>query len=149
MGVHGVGLRRRQVQLFHLLSHMIRYELNSRLHFRHHALCLLDTLHAPLAEVFLLGNGANGVDVLLDITGYERAAATHASFQVDKVVRATDGAKALGDRLALATEALVLVTRCFHDLLDLRQTRCPLWGTPRSTPSQGAHCHAGCALAHA
>ena len=30
----------------------------------------------------------------------------------------------------------MLVTRCFHDLLDLRQTRCPLWGTPRSTPSR-------------
>jgi hypothetical protein len=37
------------------------------LHFRHDALGFLDTLHAVLAEAFLLGNRANLLDVPWDI----------------------------------------------------------------------------------
>ena len=97
MGVHGVGHGRRQVQLTHLLPHIPRDELDGRLHFGHHALGFLDPLQARLAEVFLLGNGADRVDVLLDIPGNELAVATHAALQVDKVVGVADGADALGD----------------------------------------------------
>ena len=84
-----------------LLAHIPRDELDGRLHFGHHALGFLDTLQAGLAEVFLLGNGADRVDVVLDIPRNELAVATHAALQVDKVVGVADGADALGDLLAL------------------------------------------------
>ena len=61
------------------------------------------------AEPFVLGNGADRVDVLLDIRRNELAVATHAALQVDKVVGVADGADALGDLLALRAEALVLL----------------------------------------
>ena len=41
-----------------------------------------------------------------------------------------DGAQTLGDRLALAGEAPVLVARCCDILRALSYTRCPLWGRP-------------------
>ena len=63
MGVHGVGHRRRQVQLLHLLPHIPRDKLDGRLHFGHHALGFLETIQARLAEMFLLRNGADRVDV--------------------------------------------------------------------------------------
>ena len=89
--------------------HIPRDELDGGLHFGHHALGFLETLQAGLAELFLLGNGADRVDVALDIPGNELAVATHAALQVDKVVGVADGADALGDLLALPGEALVLV----------------------------------------
>ena len=109
MGVHGVGRGRRQVQLTYLLAHIPRDELNGGLHFGHHALGFLDPLHACLAEVFLLGNGADRVDVALDIPGNEFPIATHAARQVDKVVGVADGTDTLGDRLTLLGEALVFI----------------------------------------
>src|SRR6266571_5456335 len=128
MRVHGVGRGRRQVQLPHLLAHIPRDELNGRLHFRNHAFRFFDALHAALTEPFVLGNGADGVDVLLEVPGKEFAVAAYAALQVDKVVGVADGADALRDRLALRGEALVFLASRVHFLLHLRQARCPLWG---------------------
>ncbi len=47
------------------------------------------------------------------------------------MVGVTHGAYALGDLLALPAEALVLVARCLHLLLDLLQAHSALWGTAR------------------
>ena len=79
MRVHGVGHRRRQVQLTDLLPHIIRHKLNGCLHLGHDALRFLDPLQACLAEPFLLGNSTNRVDVCLDITGNELAVAPYPS----------------------------------------------------------------------
>jgi hypothetical protein len=49
MGVHGVRCGRCQIQLLHLLPHVTRNELASRLHFGHHALGLLDTRVAVIS----------------------------------------------------------------------------------------------------
>jgi hypothetical protein len=76
-----------------------------------------------------MSDGANRVDVLLDIPGNARAVATHAALQIDKVVGMADGADALGDRLALPSEALVLVASGCHSLCHLLQVRCRLWRT--------------------
>ena len=99
--------------------------------------------------MFLLGNGADRVDVLLDITSYELAVAPHTSLQVDKVVRVADGAKALGDLLALLREALICLASYFHLLCGLRKTQCHLARAGRDHACQAACRHAACALAHA
>jgi hypothetical protein len=80
--------------------------------------------------MFLQVNGANRVDVLLDISGNELAVATHTTIEVDKVVGMADGTDALCDLFALPGEALVLVllTRGFHGLRSLLQTHGRLWG---------------------
>ena len=81
--------------------------------------------------MFLLRwNGANRVDVLLDISGNELAVATHAAIEVDKVVGMADGTDALCDLFALPGEALVLVllTRGFHLGRSLLQTHGRLGG---------------------
>ena len=109
MRMHGVGLARRQVELTHLLAHIPRDELDGGLHFGHHTLRFLDSIQACLAQTFLLGNGAEHVDVPLDITGNEFPVPTHPALQVDKVVGMANGADALGDLLALLGEAVMLV----------------------------------------
>jgi hypothetical protein len=113
MGVHGVGRGRRSVPLLSLLAHIPRDELDGGLHFGPHARGLLETLHACLAEVFLLGKGADRGDVALDITGNALAIAPHTALHIDAVVGMADGAKAPGDLLALPGEALVLVASHF------------------------------------
>ena len=65
--MHGEGDRRRQVELSDLLPDITGDERNGRLHFRHHPLGFLDTLQTALAESFVLGNGANVLDVSLNI----------------------------------------------------------------------------------
>ena len=132
MRMHGVGRWLRQGQLTELLPHILGYKLDCRLHFGHHALRLLDALQARLAESFLMGDAADGVDVVLDIAGNQLRVATHASIQVDKVVRVTDGPDALSDRLSPPHETLVLVASCFHLALGLLQTRGHLGRTPRA-----------------
>ena len=67
LGVHGKGDRRRQIELSDLLPHIPRDELDGRLHFGHDPLGFVDALQAALAESFVLGNGANLLDVPLDI----------------------------------------------------------------------------------
>jgi len=66
--------------------------------------------------VFGLGNGADRVDVALDIAGNALPMATHAALHVNKVVGVADGANALGDLLALPGEARVLVASGCHIL---------------------------------
>jgi len=66
-----------------------------------------------------VSNGANGVDVLLDIPRNERAVAPHATLHVHKGVGVADGANALRDLPTLPGETLVLVARCFHILGSL------------------------------
>src|SRR5262249_20300647 len=88
--------------------------------------------HTCLAEVFLLGNGTDRGDGLLDITGNELAITTHTALQINKMVRLADGADALGDRFTLAGEVLVCVARGCHILLGLLQARFPLWGAARA-----------------
>ena len=133
MSMHGVGHRRRQVSLTHLLAHVSRDELDGGLHFRHHAFGFFDAIEARLAEPFLLSNGANRVDVLLDSPRNERAVATHAAFSIDKVVGMAESADAPGDLLALPTDALGLSARSLRLLCDLFQTCGGLWGPTRAT----------------
>ena len=130
MGVHGVGRWLRKVELAHLLAHIPRDELDRGLHGGHHALGFLDTLQACLPEVFLLGNGADRVEVVLDIPGNKLAIATDTALQINKVVGMADGTDALSDRFALAREALMLVARGFHGLLKLLQLSATFGGCP-------------------
>jgi hypothetical protein len=133
MRMHGEGLRRCQLQLVDLLAHIPRDELNGGLHFGHHTRGFLDTIQARLAEVFVLGNGADRVDVALDIPDNELPIATHAALHVHKVVGVANGADALGDLFALPGEPLVLVA-CGLDILGhLLQARCRLWGAAWAT----------------
>jgi hypothetical protein len=119
MGVHGVGLGLRQVQLTHLLPHIARDELDGRLHFGHHMLSCLDTLQARRAEVFVLGNGAERVAVRVDITGNELAMATYAPLPIDKVLSVAHSPYALGDLLVLLGAAVVLLASGLDFLLGL------------------------------
>jgi hypothetical protein len=116
-----------------LLPHIPRNTLDGRLHFGHHTLGFLETIQARLAEVFLLRNGANRVDLLVDIPSDTFPVATHAALHVNTVVGAPNGADALGDRLALPDEALVLLARGCHVLYNLLQARCRFGGTPWTT----------------
>jgi len=68
--------------------------------------------------VFLLGHGAERVDVPLDITGNELPVPTPPALQGDKVVGVANAADALGDLRALRGEAVVLVASGFHVLLS-------------------------------
>src|SRR5262249_12162849 len=111
----------------HLLPHIPRDEFDGRLHFGHDPLSFGDPLQARRAELFLLGNGADRGEVLLDITGDELAVATHAALQVHKVVGVANGTNALGDLLTLPGETLVLVARGFHALRYLFQPWNRLW----------------------
>ena len=130
--MHGVGLRRRHVQLPHLLPNITRHERHGRLHFGNHALGFLDTMQTPLAEAFLMGDRPNRVDLRVEITGHALVVATSPPIQIDTVVRVADGAQALGDRLALSGETLGLLASGFHVLRNLRQARCHLWGVARA-----------------
>src|SRR5712691_1500868 len=134
MGVHGVGLQRRQGQLTHLLAHISRYELERRSHCGHHALRFLDAIQARLAASFLLGHGADRIDLVLDSTGNALAVATDAALQVDAVVGVADGTKALAHLLSLPGKALVLLASRLPFLLGLLQTWCCLWGPAGATP---------------
>lgn len=73
--------------------------------------------------MFLLGHGADRVNVLLAITSYKLAVAPHTWLQVDKGVRVAGGAKALSALFALSREALPRLARDFHLLRGRRKTR--------------------------
>ena len=79
----------------------------------------------------MLGNGTDGVDVLLDIPGNALPVATPAALSIDEVVRVANGTEALDDLLALCAEALGRVARRFSRLRNLREAWRPLWGTAR------------------
>src|SRR5215510_13600537 len=95
LGVHDEGDGRRQVELSDLLSDITRDKRDGRLHFRHHPLGFLDAFQAALAESFVLGNGTNLRDVLLDISGNKLAVATHPALQIDKMVVVPDAPAAI------------------------------------------------------
>src|ERR1043166_3986352 len=128
LGVHGKGDGRRQVELSDLLTDITRDERDGRLHFRHHPLGFLDALQAALAQSFVLGKGANLLDVLLDISGNEVAVAAPPALQIDTMVVVADAPETRLDLCTLLRETLVLTTgRCEH-LLGVLQAHGCLWG---------------------
>ena len=131
MGMHGVGYRRCQIELRDLLPHIPRDERDGRLHFRHDALGFLDAFYAALAEPCVLGNGANLIDVALDVRGDQRAVATHPALEIDKMIGVANAADALCDLFALLSQALVLTTGRFEHLLGLLQVHKFLWRPAR------------------
>ena len=94
--------------------------------FGNDALGFLDPIQAGLAEVFLLGNSPDRIDVRVDITGNELAMATHALLQIDKPRSVADGTCALG-HLFNRHQAKPTGTGCILDHRDI------LW---RHVPSQ-------------
>jgi hypothetical protein len=81
----------------------------------------------------LLGNGANRVALLVEVSSHALAVSTHAACYIDTVIRVTDGAEALRDRRSLLGEALVLVASGCHCLLDRPEAGGLLWGAARTT----------------
>ncbi len=128
MGMHGVGHRRRQVELTDLLSHIPRNKLDRGLHVRNDPLGFVDPVHACLTEAFVLRNGANGVHLRLDICRNELAVSPHAALHIDKVVGLTDATDALGDLLSLGADALKFLARRLRFLFNLLQACGCLWG---------------------
>ena len=121
MGMHGVGHRRCQVELRDLLPHIPRDELDRGLHFGHHPLGFPNPVQTALTKPFVPRNGANPINLRLDISGNEFAVSTHATLYIDKVVGLTDGADALGNLLALRTNALTLLVGRVRFLCELLQ----------------------------
>src|SRR5262249_61152877 len=85
-GVNREGNWRSHIEASDLLPHITGDKRDSRLHFRHHPLGFLDAFHTALAEAFVLGNGANLRDVLVDISGDQLAVAAYSTLEIDKVV---------------------------------------------------------------
>src|SRR5919197_5549706 len=108
--MHGKGDRRRYIELRDLLPHIPRDELDGRLHFGHDPLGFVDALQAALAESFVLGNGANLLDVPLDIGGDQLAIAAHPALKIDKVVGVANATDARPDLGTLLSETFVLTT---------------------------------------
>src|SRR5215208_2413811 len=130
LGMHGKGDRRRYIELIDLLTDITRDELDSRLHLWHHPLGFLDTFQAALAESFLLGHGANLLDVLLDIRGDELAVSAHPALEIDTMVVVANTTDTRLDLFALLSEPLVLTTSRFEGLLGVLQAHGFLWGAP-------------------
>jgi len=82
----------------------------------------LNAVETALAEAFVLGNGANLIDLFSNIGGNQLAVSTHAALKVNKVVGLADGADALGNLLALVSEPLMFTAGRFECLLGLLQT---------------------------
>src|SRR5689334_9413820 len=68
----------------------------------------------------------------MDIPGNEFAVTTHATLQIDKVIGMADRTDALGDLLALCTEALVRVARYLQRVFALSQVCDALGRTARA-----------------
>src|SRR5207249_1746029 len=80
-------------------------------------------------------NGANCVNLLLDISRNELPIPTHTSFHIDTMVRMADSADTLRDLLSLLADALVarqLLASHFSFLLELLQACGVLWRAPRT-----------------
>src|SRR5215510_9869274 len=130
LGVHREGDRRRHIELSDLLPHITGDKRDSRSHFRHHPLGFVDTCQAALAEPFVLGNGANPRDVLVDISGDQLAIAALPALQIDKVVVVTTATDTRRDLCTLLSEALVLTACRCEGLLGLPQAHGVLWRAP-------------------
>ena len=139
---YGVGRGRRHVQLTHLLSHISRDARNGRRPCRHHAVRVVDALHAARTASCLLGNGADGVDGLLEVPGHALAGAAYAALQVANVVGVADGARGVASRWgawrAVSTSCSTCAKlaapcggrpgrRCCGSSLALRRGSCPRW----------------------
>ncbi len=122
LGVHGEGRWRHQAQLTDLLPHIPRDERNRGSHFGCHPFGFLDPIQTPLAEVFLLSDGANLIHLRLDVVDNELAVSTHTALEVDKVIRMANRADALGHLLSLLGQALVFTAGRVEFLLGLLQT---------------------------
>src|SRR5262249_36338917 len=133
LGVHGKGNRRRYIELLDLLRDITRDELDSRLHFRHHPLGFLDAFQAALAESFVLGNGTNLLDVLLDISGNQLAVSTHPALQIDKMVVVPDAPDTRLDLFTLLSETLVFTTGRVERWLSVLQAHSFFWGAACTT----------------
>ena len=131
LGVHDKGNRRRSIELLDLLSDITRDERDSRLHFWHHPLGFLDTFRAALAEPFVLGNGANLLDMLLDIRGNESTVSAHAALEIDTMVIVANATDIRLDLFALRSEPRVLATGRFERVLGLLQAHGFLWRPTR------------------
>jgi len=107
-GMHREGGGLCQTQLIDLLSHITGDKLDGGLHFRHDPLGFFNSFQATLAESFVLSQGANLIDVALDIGGNELAVSAHAVLKIDKVVGMTNTSDTHVDLLALLRETLVL-----------------------------------------
>lgn len=116
-----------------LLPHITGDKLKGRLHFGYHPLSFIDPSETALAELFVLGHGANRFYLSADIGGDELAVSTHPAFQVDKVIGLTDGLNALFDLLALLDETFVLLASGVEGLLGLFKTHRDFWRTPWAT----------------
>jgi hypothetical protein len=127
MGMHSVGHRRGHVEFRDLLPHLPRDKLDGGLYFGHHPLGFLNPVQTALAEPFVLRNGANPIDLRLDINGNEFAVATHATLYIDKVVGLADGTDALGNLLSLGTDGLELLARDLRVLGELLLACDGLW----------------------
>src|SRR5438874_7922752 len=66
-----------------------------------------DPIQAALAEAFVLSNSANLIHLRLDISGNERAVATHAPFQINEVVRSEEHTSELQSRRDLVCRLLL------------------------------------------
>src|SRR5262249_14282 len=99
----------------------MRDERDGRLHFRHPALGFVDAFQAAWAQAFLLGNGANLLDVRLDIRSDQWAIAAHPALQIDKVIVVTDTPDMGLDLFTLRSETLVLPPGRFERLRGVLQ----------------------------
>src|SRR5262249_13559217 len=107
LGVHGEGDGRSYIELRDLAPHITGDKLDGGSHFGHDPLGFLDTRHTALAESFVLGHGANLLDVPLDIRGDEVAVAAHPTLQIDKMVVVTDAPDTRLDLCTLLGQVLM------------------------------------------
>ena len=130
LGVHGQGDRRWHIELSDLLSDLTRDALDGRLHFGHAPLGCVDVLQAALAESCVLGNGANRLDVPLDIGGDAWAIAASPALASDKGIVVTNAPETRLDLGTLRTETLGLAPGRVERVLSWLQAYGVLWGTP-------------------
>ena len=108
--MHGEGDGRRYIELRDLVPHITGDKLDGGSHFGHDTLGFLDTLQTALAESFVLGNGANVLDMPLNIGGDELAVAAHSALKIDTMVIVAKTTDVRLDLLTLLSEALVLMS---------------------------------------
>jgi hypothetical protein len=80
----------------------------------------------------VLGNRTHLLNVRLDISGNELAVSTYPALEIDKMVVVADATDALGNLLALLSEALMLTTGRFELLLGLLKAHGRLWRAART-----------------
>jgi hypothetical protein len=133
MGGHRGGYRRRHGPWTPRRPPRPRDARDGRVPCGHHPLGVLETSQARRAALCLRGHGADRGDGLRPSPGHARAVAASTSLPVNTGVGVTQGAAALGHRLALPSEALGLVARGGPVLGTLCQARRRVRGTPGTT----------------